>query len=173
MKVAILSAGPSLKRTWRGNDQYMFTIAVNHALSAERTDWLAAGDAPTLVQLGARRPFIGVWTMRHIAEAGVPGWENVRMIPFNDMPGWVGLSRPANWSIQAALAGAYGLGATSVDVYGHDMAGTLDVSGRDGEDRSAERWERERADWQSSCDYMLARGITIRRIIDTQGTAHA
>jgi hypothetical protein len=164
MKVAILSAGPSLKATWRGNGGYFWTVAVNQALIVERTDWLAAGDRPTLAQLGDRRPFIGVWTMRHVIDEGVPGWEKVRLIPFNDMPGWRGLSRPANWSIQAALAGAYGLGATHIDVYGHDMSGDLDVSGRSGEDRSPGRWERERADWESSVEWMLAHNVSIRLI---------
>lgn len=164
MRIAILSAGPSLKRTWRGNFQYSYTIAVNSALAWTRTDWLCAGDRDTLIRLGEHRPFVGVWTMADVVETPPPGWERARLIGFNHFQGWKGLARPGTWSIQAAIAGAYEIGSTVVDVYGHDMAGDHDVIGRAGADRSEERWERERLDWQASLDWASSHGLTINRI---------
>lgn len=164
MRVAILSAGPSLRKTWRGNFQYCATIAVNSALAVVKTDWLAAGDDVTLRRLGAHRPLVGGWTMEDVARTPPDGWRGVRLLPWNYLPGWVGLDRPANWSIQAAVAGAYSLGATIIDVYGHDMAGELDVTGSTGDSRGEERWQRERPDWAASRLWAANHGLTINEI---------
>ncbi len=94
-------------------------------------------------------------------------WKSVRLIPFDAMPGWVGMSRPGNWSIQAAVAGAYSLGATSIDVYGHDMTGTIDAAGYDGDYRTGERWGRERLDWAASREWAENHGLTINEIKDS------
>jgi hypothetical protein len=86
------------------------------------------------------------------------------MVPFEDFPGWHGLRRAPNWSIQAALAGAYCYGATAIDVYGHDMEGADDVAGHLGTDRSDERWFRERADWNCSVEWLISRNVAVRHI---------
>jgi hypothetical protein len=101
-----------------------------------------------------------------IAEERPPGWEKARLIPFNHMPGWLGLSRPGSWSIQVAVAGAYGLGAVDIDVYGHDMRGEHDVTGHPGADRTEERWERERLDWHATCTWAEANGVKINHITE-------
>ncbi len=165
MRVAILSAGPSLRRTWRGNFRYSATIAVNSALAVVQTDWLASGDDVTLRRLGNRRPLVGLWTMEDHVRCPVAGWENVRRLPLNFLPGWTGLTRPPNWSVQAAVAGAYSLGATSIDIYGHDMAGDEDCTGYVGDVRGEEhRWSRERPDWQSTLEWATAHSLTINHI---------
>lgn len=165
MRVAILSAGPSLLRTWSLDLRYASTIAVNSALAVVSADWLAAGDDVTFRRLGAHRPRVGCWTVEDRVRIPVEGWANVRALAWEGMPGWTGLSRKPNWSVQAALAGAYSLGATIVDVYGHDMAGDADVIGYIGDVRGEEhRWSRERPDWQASLTWAADHGLTVNEI---------
>lgn len=163
MRVAIISAGPSAKKTWNGG-KYAWTIAVNMGLAVHPCDWLVAGDANCILQqLGEKRPTYGVWTMADEVKNVHALWPNTTVNRFDTLDGVVLLPRPFNWSSQGALAVALSLYATEVDLYGCDMSESKDVAGY-GDYHCADRWERERRDLKDSIDLLASRGCTVRRI---------
>jgi hypothetical protein len=178
-RIAILCPGPSLRRTWsdelRGS--YITTIGVNHACGAFAVDWLCAADLPTVFAKLRRLPDTGVITPRNVHEAvfngtgselwneGNPPWDPTPWRRRMSVAFWEHLDlanrdAPCNYSAVAALAYAVQFRA-EVDVYGADMRGTAGVDGIGGENRSDERWERERRDLAA----VVARsGARVRRI---------
>lgn len=168
MPAAILSAGPSLTKTWHGPLTGVESFAVNRAIMAidHDPDWFVAGDRHTLQIVGHRRPRIGTYygaTPRDCA-----GWG--QMVYFLDLPGIRELPRPWQWSIQGALAAAVHRGHRLVAVYGVDHAGDTDASETDCPSRTEERWERERADWAMSVEWAKRQGVTVLHVsLDADG----
>lgn len=63
----------------------------------------------------------------------------------------------------AALVLAVLLGATEIETFGVDMAGTADAFGNESEQRTQQRWADERALWHSIATWAASRGVTIGR----------
>jgi hypothetical protein len=178
-RVAILCPGPSLRRTWSDElrADYIVTIGVNHACGAFAVDWLCAADLPTVFAKLRRLPDSGVIAPLNVIDAlqsgagaelwneGNPPWDPTPWCSKLGLHHWEHLDlanrdAPCNYSAVAALAYAVQFRAV-VDVYGADMRGTAGVDGIGGENRSDERWERERRDLAA----VVARsGARVRRI---------
>jgi hypothetical protein len=95
-----------------------------------------------------------------------PSWRAVGR--FDLLPGWTDLGRPANWSIQGAIAVAVHLGHRAIDVVGADAYWSIprapeDCAGYAGPDtdRTRERWIREHADIDRSIAWAAAQGATV------------
>lgn len=170
MKVAILSAGPSLVQTFDPDAGHDLSIGVNRAAGSFHCDWWSCGDAQTF----AEHEPVGypvLFTM-----TGADG----QFRRFRDTPDrlakhrmvlWgecsdalAGRGLPAcwnNWSITAAMALAVWQGAKHVDVYGHDMSGVIDVAGRR-MDKRAEQWKRVGKDWMMVSGWAREQGLTLK-----------
>jgi len=151
---AILCPGPSLPRFWlrpvRLPAEYDMTIAVNRAAEAWPCDFWAYQDevaAQIFEPLGLPKHFDAIQTM-----AAQTIWN----ISLPD----VHLS-----SIAGALFLAEIKGARIIDVFGADFRGTADWDGppKYKPNRNAERWARTRKSFNSACERMRARGVTITR----------
>lgn len=160
MTAAILSAGPSLLRTWPAHRTPEWeTFAVNRAILVADCDWMVAGDRPTFEIVRDRRPRLGTfYSQRPRSE----GWGE--LIDATALPGVRELARPWNWSIQLALAAAVHRGHRVVRLFGVDHTGNTDASGTDCDSRTDERWERERRDWQCSLDWASRQGVEVINI---------
>lgn len=163
MRIAVLSAGPSLRTTWMGGD-YAATIGINYAIEAAEVDWLVAGDACHLIEHLTRKPKRGIWTMVDDLDRIAAVWPDVPVCKFTGLPGLVDLPRSWTWSSQAALAVALHLGAREVDIYGVDMTDAPDAAGRHPGYRCAERWERESRDLADSISLLKSYGVLVRRV---------
>jgi hypothetical protein len=175
-RIAILSAGPSLIRTWRERNRASFyeTIAVNRALMVCDADWLVAGDACVFACLGDRRPRLGFvtfrdadipwphrrdWSVQHLGTLSRRDWQDLPLLfPRSDAPG---AADPLQWSIQAAILLAVQHQADVLEIFGHDATCAPDVSGDPGEDRTRERWDREARDLSATINAVRARGISV------------
>lgn len=167
MKIAILSAGPSLRQTFNPDEHFDLRIAVNSAASAHHCDWWACGDAQTFDRVEA----IGYPVLFTMTESDshfrnrsstAERLKQHRMVLWSEM----GLRlRPpqcwSDWSITAALALAVDQGGRQVHVYGHDMAGTIDINGHRLEKR-AENWKRVAAAWDEMTRWASAQGVRVK-----------
>jgi hypothetical protein len=165
LRVALLSAGPSLLRTFNDSLSFDHRIGVNRAAERFPCDWWSVGDWQAIVGEGmeALHP-IGeprIFTMDDSAntvsklrpELTLHGWKHL-CSDFNAPDGW------STWSSTAAVMLARYLNATTLDVYGVDMAGHADVSGRVG-GRSDDRWNRERPAWEAVVGWIRAQGVRV------------
>lgn len=147
-------------------------ITVNAAANLMDSDWVCAADKSWY--RGLLKPCVlpprGGYLVAPDAEADaraftssqVITWENVSLIHRHHAQG-----RPINWSVQAALCFADQLGASRVILYGADgrnSTGTVDAAGYGGEDRTAERWEREEHDLAYTIKMLAGLGTTVQRI---------
>jgi hypothetical protein len=185
-RIAILSAGPSLTRTWRERHRASFamTIAVNRALKVVDADWLVAGDACVFACLGDRRPRDGFvtfrdaiidpiawphrrdWTLRHFGFLNRRDWQE--LIPLFARSEAPNAPDPMQWSIQAAITLAVRHLADVIEIFGHDATTAPDVSGDPGEDRTRERWAREARDLTATIAAVRERGISVCFHLDPQ-----
>jgi hypothetical protein len=173
MRVNILSAGPSLAKTWDNDRSH--SLAVNSAIATVQCDDLVAGDRTTccrMQDLGAF-PKYRLWTIddevKKIKE--MEEWKHLEIISFQHLPGICSLpevsesmglpKRPWNWSIQGAIAVAAHLGANEIHIYGCDMKGTTDTAGYGGEYRCEDRWRRETIDLSVSIAWAGMQGIAV------------
>ena len=82
----------------------------------------------------------------------------------SDMPpekmGWL------NYSSLLAIAAAYDLGCKRIEVYGADMSGVEDWDGKQlgRVCRTPKRWEKERKQFDSLCEWMQSKGVEVVRI---------
>jgi hypothetical protein len=169
VKIALLSAGPSLKQTFDPDAKFDLRIGVNRAVGTYHCDWWACGDGQTFrehVPIG----YPVVFTMSHTdgqlrAKDTLERLDKHRVLTWGDFarqddgaglpPCWT------NWSITAGLTLAVCLKAREVHVYGHDMAGVTDVSGRR-LDKRAENWKRVGRDWLTMVGWAKDRGVLVR-----------
>ena len=159
MTIHIVSAGPSAKRAdTRGS---RLVLAVNRAALVVDHDAVVSGDVRTLRELTPTK----LWTMKN--QEPIPeSWRQV--MRFDLLPGWTDLGKPANWSVQGAIAVAVHLKAHNIvmwglDAYLRDPLSPEDCSGYAGQDadRTLERWRRERADLDISIAWAQRQGSTI------------
>ena len=160
MRVDIISAGPSARIA----QPQGYVLAVNRAACVVECDAIVAGDFRTLRDIARRRP---LWTMQN--EDPLPdGWPILHR--FDLLPGWTGLPRPCNWSVQGAIAVAAHYPADSIHIWGIDAylknpTDQADCSGYDGADgradRNRDRWIRERADLDLSIAWVRAHGAIV------------
>lgn len=162
MRIDIISAGPGATRA----KPLGYVLAVNRAALKVECDAIVAGDTRTLVDMPLTdKP---LWTMKN--QIPIPAaWS--RVLRFDLLPGWTDLGKPANWSIQGAIAAAAHMGENTptwihlwgIDAYWSNPTDPADVSGYAGPDadRTPERWKREREDIDRSISWAQRLGHTI------------
>lgn len=159
--IHIVTAAPSTKgRTYPAD-----CIAVNRAAITHKYTHVVAGDTRTVKDLSPAQPGQVLWTMKN--QTPIPaGWPLLGR--FDLLPGWTDLGKPANWSVQGAIAVAVHLGWRWMVIHGTDACfdwptSTADCSGYDGPDadRNKHRWERERADLDLSISWAQSKGATV------------
>ena len=156
MKIAILSAGPSLPDTWNGGD-YDVTIGVNASAFRHIVDYGVALD-PFIWKTGYKFGYDfwstirkgGIWWSKMLqnGEEPVPssvlvpdGWEWIDAAQF---------SGRYTFSIEAALRFADSLaGGETIDLYGHDMGGDKPPELYIQHPYNEERWRLERMIYES------------------------
>ena len=173
MKIAILSAGPSLIESYGGNaSPYDLILGVNTAAAMFECDWWSVGDAdrfeeitpignPDVFMIGAERDKVYRSTLAsRLDGVKVEEWQTAM-----DATGITGVRLACpNWSATAALIFAKHLGATSIDVYGADMQGAADVTGKETVWRCSSRWDRERVEWAFLVKWLTDAGIEFNRV---------
>ncbi len=169
MRIALLSAGPSLAKSYDASQPYDLVIGVNTAASLFECDWWSVGDAhrffeitpkgnPKVFTIGAERDKVLASDDRlRLQGVEIEEWQTVMdhaAIPAG-MP---------NFSCTAALMFCHYLKADSVDAYGVDMIGAEDVTGEATRWREPVRWGKERVEWAYLVNWMQESGITVERI---------
>jgi hypothetical protein len=168
MRAVLLCPGPSLARLTCVPDSEL-SIGVNRAATAFAVGVWACCDLPAIEQW--HEQVIGSPTL----VCGQEAWDNLRDRKIT----WRGETcfsasmasycpPGMNWTMfssTVALIHAAFRGATQIDVYGCDWAGTADFDGvQAGKNRSPDRWKLEREIWQNVLvPWLAARGVTITR----------
>ena len=135
MNISILSAGPSLRQTFNPDQRYDLRIGVNGAASVFCCDWWCAGDGQTFAET-TPVGFPVLFTMTkddgHLRRAGVAGrLLKHRVVEWGPILTRSGAPSCAqNWSVTMAVVLAVDLGARHIDLFGHDMKGTVDCNGK-------------------------------------------
>jgi hypothetical protein len=143
--IAILCPGPSLSVTWpRNRKQYQATIGVNRAAHFAPVDWWAGMDANLWTIWGWANPRVGVCGSVRIFTGSANN-----LLPRDGLLASV-CEPPAGCPHFSALMAIHfafeHLKASSVDMFGCDMTGVNDFTGKhDGSNRSDQRWSEERA----------------------------
>lgn len=170
MRIALLSAGPSLVQTFNDSLSFDVRIGVNTAVEHFACDWWCVGDRHLLIgeNMAPAKPIgnpriytttetidrVGLTTALSWSEAGPQYSPPMEDTAKGRTSGW------DTWTATAAVVLARHLNATSLDVYGVDMAGHSDVSGRVG-GRSDHRWQRERPVWEACIQWIRAQGVRV------------
>ena len=147
MRIALLSAGPSLRHTFDSDLAYDMRIGVNAAAAVARCDWWSCGDGETFARIEPiGKPIVFTMTPDdgHLRTPKVAGrLERHRVVRWSSIKPRVNPPKCwTNWSITAALALSVDLGARQIDIYGHDMSGTVDCAGHELAKR-AKMWDRK------------------------------
>lgn len=166
--VAILCPGPSLLKTFNDAMAYDIRIGVNRAAEAFRCDYWAALDvfSPTISSpLGSPFWFCCPENYRTCTEADP---SLLRMPHYSDER--ITLPKSLNWNwytYPAALALAYDLGATIIDVYGNDASGVVCFDGKafPSQHRTDARWKREASAVELVVSYIQSKGIEFKRVL--------
>lgn len=164
MKVAILSAGVSLKTTWEDSDVVAdLLLAVNDAYYLyPMADWLVCCDAPR-VQKHTIGPNTALCCFK--PDAGkIPPEHKERLGCTTDQ--FAHLGEP-QYTVCAALLLAEFLGAEEVVVFGHDCyhnPGKKSCIGAETPQRDDRMWKKERADWEKHRRASIGRGLVVRHI---------
>lgn len=167
MTAVVLCPGPSLARLTAAPAADL-TIGVNRATTAFACDVWAALDYPLIRD-------------QHAAVIGTPAlltraqtWTDIgRHLPLA-LAGTADALRGAfpvagcawdRFTATTAIVYAASAGATRIDVYGADMAGTAGFDAADaGENRDAGRWGAERVIFDRLTDVLSGRGVSVNRI---------
>lgn len=169
MRAAVLSCGPSLARLDPGRVVgYDLALGINGAAERHPCDWWVAGDDETIRRF--RGQARGLFAMQlaldrlhrtnesHLVEPyEIRVWDATEIAALSPPRGW------NTWSATAAVVFAASLGADAITLYGVDMAGAEDFSGRACVGRNPERWIEERRDFDALTRWVTARGITMGR----------
>ncbi len=122
MKAAVYSAGPSIAKTWRGG--YGIGICVNGAsliVPRGNWQWLCCGDLDCFDEMSPYpTPSVGCFAFLPGGGPIGPRFAAKQWLCPSDIPWLAGGARPS-YTISTALALAHALGATSIDLYGHDQ----------------------------------------------------
>lgn len=151
MRYAILCPGRSLHKTWPERNKrkrYSEIIAITTAVdaAAKFTIWCAVDKIPK--QLRAKA-----------VAKNLVRWENIKKT------GYTG-------SFFNAVVKAVAMGATKLDIYGHDMGGSGNYDANTGSlmknDRSqswwAKRWRQEAKVWATLKDKLEMQGIEVNEV---------
>ena len=174
MRVALLSAGPSLAQTFDPDAGHDLRIGVNRAVGSFHCDWWSCGDAQTFAEhepIGYPALFTlddtdGQFerfanTRDRLTKHRVVLWSEIG----NALAGRGLPASWTNWSITAGLVLAVWKGAKHVDVYGHDMSGVVDIAGRR-LDKRAEQWKRVGKDWLMVSSWAREQGLTLKHHLE-------
>lgn len=163
MNATLLCPGPSLSK-YSGQGAGLI-VGVNRAASAHQCDVWAATDRPLIdrVQpIGSPTLFTITATRESLDRRGRP-WPYM-VQTHEDITGQTVTNALHPWTRYTATAALQYLawsGATHVDVWGCDWAGTRDWDGvHDKGVRTTQRWKEEQAIWQGVIN---ATGITVTR----------
>ena len=172
MKVAVLSCGPSLAYSWSPNQApaYDRILAINQSANDHPCHWAIAADRDAALKI-ERPPLIGfVWRSSFSPDA--PQLGDVHPLCIGGRLGVVDAVKlpvldafkPPTFSIQDALLFAhYWLGATEIDLYGCDMAGSGGSRLPDTDHcRDNARWRLERPLFDKAVAYLRGNGTTVR-----------
>lgn len=173
MRVALLSAGPSLHKSYDPAVPYDHRIGVNTAVQFYPCDWWACADShrwieifdagvigkPRVFQIDAQRDRTQCFEFAKFEQYQWTGWDEVfEAVGAN--PLWMSNTGPA------ALVLAAWLGATEIHCFGVDMAGHLDVTeviDDSTRHRNPPRWEKERKAWDEIVAWLTDRGVKVYR----------
>lgn len=169
MRVALLSAGPSLEhfdRTIR-SECFSARIGVNTAAAKYPVDYWSVADQdrfaeihpigfPAVFTMGPERDKMMAQNPHRIARHRVLVWKDIGRDVHAPNDGW-------RWSCTSALILARWLGATEIDCYGVDMTGAADVTGQTTIYRNPERWAEEQVLWAKLVRWLRAGGTVVRR----------
>lgn len=167
MNVALVSCGPSAS-AFAISDHEGPIIAVSRMATKVRADYWACFDYPVAKEIGEwiigfPRLYSTADTVGSLARRKSQ-WSQMAIVadtldcPIDD---WMAFTAPACLVLGAAM------GATRIDCFGVDMAGTGDATGgTEGNPdvvRTAQRWEREREIWESIVGWVGLRGVEVER----------
>lgn len=159
MRVALLCCGPSLGRTWPpARNRYDAVIAVNRA-ALLGCDYWACLDSPMLRRfddLVPAKPRLLTRAEYRPRFSSRAGWTVEQLAERCPVPKF------ADYSATAGLVLAGHIGATAVDVFGADW--TPEPPAPFAENRSAERFAREREIWDAVVKWLGERGVTVERV---------
>lgn len=171
MKAALLCPGPSLAEYRHGD--HAIIAGVNRAVSVAPCDfWVLLDDRPFHSAAPIGEPCIVTSGAIHrrlcrkqLIQATRPFIDRSQLVVESDMP-W------GRFSSTNALILLENLGATSIDCFGVDMAGTLDWDsfGHAQDKRDEKRWNEEAGLWKNMTDYLASRGCEVTRMGVTCGT---
>lgn len=175
MRVALLSAGPSLQASYGPVDPklHKLRIGVNTAVNLYKCEWWACADSHRFIDIhnagviGKPQAFcIDAQRDRTICfepdiakKYKITGWDEV-FAEVGASTSWMSNTAPA------ALILAKWLGATEIDCYGVDMAGHLDTTGKIDDSthyRNEQRWNMERQIWTLIVQWLAERGTKVTR----------
>lgn len=173
MRVALLSAGPSLRKSYDPAAHHDLRIGVNTAVEFYPCDWWACADSHRWIDI-AKRGVVGHPKVYAIdAQRDRTQGLEPKLFSKFDWTGWdevfdaVGASRKwMNNTAPAALILAAWLGATEVECFGVDMAGDMDATGRRDDAthyRNEQRWQLERGIWTLIVQWLFERGTKVKR----------
>lgn len=173
-RVAILSCGRSLQRSNPPLGDYDSVLGVNYAVESFPADWWVWGDVKPFITWKPVSSPSGVFTSDGEWErlCGLHPERAASLVDGRSLLTWQAVTIPEfineKWrvyTVTAALALAWHIGAREIDVYGHDMSGTVDCRGADKPSiRQPKRWEQERAIWNLLAARLERDGIAVRRV---------
>lgn len=164
-RVAILSAGRSLRQTYDPREPFDVCIGVNAAAAIFHCDWWSCGDGETFARVKAIG-FPVVFTLdvddgHYRIPAAAKRLKKHRVVAWSELRGRTDAPPTwTDWSISAAVALAVDLGAEEIHVFGHDGHGTVDVSGHELAIRAG-NWPRVNASWAAMVSWARARGVSV------------
>lgn len=166
MRVALLSAGPSLLDTFDPDAKFDLRIGVNAAATLLHCDWWSCGDGCNVYEL---KPvgWPALFTCTD-SDEWLKKDEQIRArVARHRVETWGAIERAVGapggvmtWSVTSAIPLAAWLGATSIDVYGHDMQGAVDIAGREIARRIG-NYKRMSEHWRLACHWAKKRSIEI------------
>ena len=167
MRVALLSAGLSLRHTFRDSFAFDVRIGVNRAVEHFPCDWWSVGDWQAITGHAINRLVPLGDPQIYTLDSSIESMDLRSLRIAKPLAGWKATcghlappTRWATWSSTAAVVLAKHLGATSLDVYGVDMTGNIDIGGAVGS-ANGDRWNRERPAWESVVNWIRLQGVNV------------
>ena len=164
----MLCPGPSLASFDGCCSDYDITIGVNRAASAYACDYYVALDAKSYEMAAPLGEPVIVTVKHSLAEMCQrhPELTGRAWMPYSDA-GCDIASNFGAFSSTAALVLAHHLGASTVHVYGADMAGEADFDGYENPQnrRDALRWAKEARQWVALVDELAGKGTRVVRVL--------
>ena len=168
MRAAILCPGPSLLRSFNADlrPQFDLMVGVNAAAQEFPCDWWVALDSVAFMRyppIGLPNVvvFRGVLNELNAGETG-DRFRRHSYIDHEQLIRETGIpSHCRRFTVCLALALAVREGATSVTMFGHDMAGSDDHRGRTCKGRNPKRWANERPLWAEAVAWARGKGVEV------------